>query len=166
MHGNRNTYNFLLINAYDCWYMKNLISQPLSESPTVTQNRTLFNSRSRRVSAAPQSRSSFRVSHSYHFTGDSSVNQLLQKLVIWRLSRLGFLFLNIEHKISFEYKNRLLNVFVCMTVCLNIYLKAFLVDSEALPQASPNPCSFSVKIQKYISLSSEMSLFSRIGLLH
>lgn len=59
-------------------------------------------------------------------------------------------FFNIEHKISFEYKNRLLNVFVCMTVWLNIYLRAFLVHSEALPQAFLNPGSFSVKIKKKI----------------
>lgn len=75
-------------------------------------------------------------------------------------------FFNIEHKFSFEYKNRILNVFVCMTVCLNIYLRAFLIHSEALLKMSPNPCSFSVKMKKYISSSSEIYLYSCTVVLH
>lgn len=133
---------YYLFNAYRCSYMKRLISQIVSESLTVIQNRTLINSRSRRVCADPQLHSSSRVSHSYHFTEESSVNQLLQKLVTWQLSRLGFIFFNVEHKISFEYNIRTLNVFVCMTICLNIYLRTFLVHYESVLQAFLNPCSF------------------------
>lgn len=81
--------------------------------------------------------------------------------------KLVFLFcFNTEHKIPIEYKHKILNAFLCMAVCLNIYSSAILVSYEALPQAFLNPYSFSLKIRKYRLLSFEMSLFSCVAVLH
>lgn len=73
-------------------------------------------------------------------------------------------YFNVEHKISTEYEQKILNVFLCIAVCLNIYVSAILVRSEALPQAFLNPHSFSLNIRKYISLSSEMAFFSCVAI--
>lgn len=75
-------------------------------------------------------------------------------------------FFNIEHKISIEYEQKILNAFLCVAVCLNLHLSAILDRSEALPQAFLNPHSFSLNIRKYISLCSEMALFSCVAVLH
>ena len=52
------------------------------------------------------------------------------------------IFFNFEHKISIEYKHKILNIFLCIALYLNIYLSSILVHSEALPQAFLIPIAF------------------------